>query len=119
VDRAWGLGTRPLPPRTETQGAEMMKHAFPDINAHIQDIFAAEDRVAPRLTFRSTHSGEFQGLPGTGRSVEYVSHGFYRVPDGSPGMDLLRHSHPDLPHQLIGTPKPDHRTRSDPASCTS
>jgi predicted ester cyclase len=59
-----------------------MKHAFPDINAHIQDIFAAEDRVALRLTFRSTHSGEFQGLPGTGRSVEYVSHGFYRVPDG-------------------------------------
>jgi DNA-binding CsgD family transcriptional regulator len=85
VDRALGLGHPPAPPpRTETQGAEMMKHAFPDIKAHIQDIFAAEDRVALRLTFRSTHSGEFQGLPGPGRSVEYVSHGFYRVPDGSP-----------------------------------
>ena len=67
---------------TWRQGAEMMKHAFPDITAHIQDIFAAEDRIAVRLTFRGTHSGEFQGHPATGRSVEYVSHEFYRVVDG-------------------------------------
>lgn len=64
------------------QGAEVMKRAFPDIRAHIHDIFAAQDRVAVRLTFSGAHSGEFLGLPATGRSVKYVSHEFYRVTDG-------------------------------------
>ena len=67
---------------TWRQGAEVMKRAFPDLQAHIQDIFAAQDRVAVRLTFRGTHSGEFLGVPATGRSFEYVSHEFYRVADG-------------------------------------
>ena len=67
---------------TWRQGAELIKRAFPDLQAHIEDILAAEDRVAVRLTFRGTQSGEFLGVPATGRSVEYVSHEFYRVADG-------------------------------------
>jgi predicted ester cyclase len=38
--------------------------------------------VAVRLTFRGTHQGEFLGVPATGRSVEYVSHEFYRIAGG-------------------------------------
>jgi predicted ester cyclase len=38
--------------------------------------------VALRLTFRGTHQGEFLGLPATGRTIEYVSHEFYRIADG-------------------------------------
>lgn len=64
------------------QGFEMMRHAFPDLHAHIEDIVAAGDRVALRLRFRGTHSGEFLGIPATGRTIEYVSHEFYRVADG-------------------------------------
>jgi steroid delta-isomerase-like uncharacterized protein len=64
------------------QGFELMKRAFPDLQAHVEDIFAAEDKVAVRLRFRGTHSGEFLGVPATGRSVEYVSHEIYRVDDG-------------------------------------
>jgi steroid delta-isomerase-like uncharacterized protein len=64
------------------QGFEMMKRAFPDLQAHIEDIFAAQDKVAVRLRFRGTHSGEFLGIPATGRSIEYVSHEFYRIDDG-------------------------------------
>jgi len=64
------------------QGFEMMKHAFPDLQAHIDDIFAAQDKVAVRLRFRGTHSGEFLGTPATGRSIEYASHEFYRIADG-------------------------------------
>ena len=41
----------------------MMKHAFPDLQAHIEDIVAAEDKVAVRLRFRGTHRGEFLGFP--------------------------------------------------------
>jgi len=67
---------------TWRHGAETMLLAFPDIAARIDDIFAADDRVAARLTFRGTHSGDFLGTPATGRTVEYVSHEFYRVADG-------------------------------------
>jgi len=64
------------------QGFEMIKHAFPDLQAHIEDIVAAEDKVAVRLRFRGTHCGEFLGIPATGRTIEYVSHEFYRIADG-------------------------------------
>ena len=64
------------------QGFELMKRAFPDLEAHIEDIFAADDKVAVRLRFRGTHAGEFLGIGPTGRTVEYVSHEFYRIAGG-------------------------------------
>jgi predicted ester cyclase len=60
----------------------MMKHAFPDLQAHIEDIFGAQDKVAVRLRFRATHSGEFLDFRPTGRTIEYVSHEFYRMDNG-------------------------------------
>ena len=64
------------------QGAELIRGAFPDLHGHIDEIVAAGDRVALRLTFHGTHQGEFLGRPATGRTVEYVSHEFYRIADG-------------------------------------
>jgi steroid delta-isomerase-like uncharacterized protein len=64
------------------QGFEMMRRAFPDLQAHIEDIVADQDKVAVRLRFRGTHRGEFLGIPATGRTIEYVSHEFYRITDG-------------------------------------
>ncbi|MFF5288104.1 ester cyclase [Paractinoplanes globisporus] len=64
------------------EGFEMMRRAFPDLQAHIEDIVADGDKVALRLRFRGTHSGEFLGIPATGRAIEYVSHEFYRIADG-------------------------------------
>ena len=79
------LAELPEPQRgreTWRQGFEMMKHAFPDLRADIEDIFGAEDKVAVRVRFRGTHSGEFLGFAATGRIIEYVSHEFYRIADG-------------------------------------
>jgi steroid delta-isomerase-like uncharacterized protein len=64
------------------QGFELMQHAFPDLEAHVDDLVAADDKVAIRVSFRGTHEGEFQGIPATGRTMHYVSHEFYRVEDG-------------------------------------
>lgn len=61
------------------QGLAIMRAGFPDIEAHVENIFGAGDRVAVRLTFRGTHTGEFQGIPATGRSVEYTSIEIYRI----------------------------------------
>jgi steroid delta-isomerase-like uncharacterized protein len=67
---------------TWQQGFELMKRAFPDLEAQVDDLVAADDRVAVRVSFSGTHAGEFQGMPATGRTVHYVSHEFYRVEDG-------------------------------------
>ena len=64
------------------QGADVIRTGFPDLHARIDDLVAEGDRVAARLTFRGTHLGEFLGVPATGRTVEYVSHEFYRFADG-------------------------------------
>src|SRR5215467_7432893 len=47
---------------TWQQGFELMKRAFPDLHAHVDDIVAAEDKVALRLTLSGTHKGDFQGV---------------------------------------------------------
>jgi steroid delta-isomerase-like uncharacterized protein len=64
------------------QGFEMMRRAFPDLQAHVEDIVAAQDKVAVRVRFRGTHAGEFLGMPATGRAIEYLSHEFYRIAGG-------------------------------------
>lgn len=76
-----GLPTR-HGPDVWRQGAQVIRAGFPDLHARIDDVVAADDRVALRLTFRGTHQGEFLGLPATGRTIEYVSHEFYRIADG-------------------------------------
>jgi steroid delta-isomerase-like uncharacterized protein len=84
-DLIMNLAELPEPRRGQQawrQGFEMMKHAFPDLQAHIEDIVAAGDKVAVRLRFRGTHCGEFLGIPATSRAIEYISHEFYRVADG-------------------------------------
>jgi predicted ester cyclase len=35
-----------------------------------------------RNTLRGTHTGEFHGIPATGRSIEVMSNEIYRVEDG-------------------------------------
>ena len=64
------------------EGFEMMRRAFPDLEARIEDVVAADDKVAVRITFHGTHRGDFQGIPATGRAVHYVSHEIYRVTGG-------------------------------------
>jgi len=64
------------------QGFEMMRRAFPDLEARVEDVVAADDKVAVRISFHGTHRGEFQGFPATGREVHYVSHEIYRVANG-------------------------------------
>ena len=64
---------------TWQHGFELIKRAFPDLEIHVDDLVAAHDKVAARLTLRGTHQGDFQGIPATGRTITYVSHEFYRV----------------------------------------
>ncbi|SRR5712691_10090586 len=55
---------------------------FPDAVFTIEDVVAAGDRVAGRWTMRGTHTGEFNGIPATGRPVTMAGFSLLRIQDG-------------------------------------
>ncbi|MGA2149996.1 MAG: ester cyclase [Bryobacteraceae bacterium] len=71
------------------QGIEAFKQftsgfftAFPDLQTTIEDLIAEGDKVAVRQTWRGTHTGDFLGIPPTGKHVVFTSTEFYRVAGG-------------------------------------
>ena len=56
--------------------------AFPDLRMEVHSIIAEGDLVATRLTVHATHSGEYMGIPSTGRKVNCALMGQLRVVDG-------------------------------------
>lgn len=71
------------------QGIEAFKQftsafftAFPDLQTTIEDLIAEGDKVAVRQTWRGTHTGNFLGIPPTGKQVVFTSTEFYRVAGG-------------------------------------
>jgi steroid delta-isomerase-like uncharacterized protein len=80
--------------------AKVMQEAFPGVQAQIDDIFSAGDRVAVRLTMRGRHQGEFLGVPATGREVEYTSIEIYRVAGGKLAEEWISSDLASLMRQL-------------------
>ena len=51
------------------QAVRMVHAAFPDIRYTFDDMVAEGDRVATRWTLRGTQTGDFLGMPPTGKPV--------------------------------------------------
>jgi predicted ester cyclase len=47
----------------------VLKIAFPDLKVIIHDQVAEGDKVTTRKSFHATHTGEFMGIPATGKKV--------------------------------------------------
>jgi predicted ester cyclase len=58
------------------------RSSFPDGLITLEEIVAEDDLVAARMLETGTQSGEFKGIPPTGRHVRYGSMTFLRVVDG-------------------------------------
>lgn len=56
--------------------------ALPDLSASMEDLVIADDRVVGRFVYRGTQTGDFMGMPASGRSVEMRSIDIWRVRDG-------------------------------------
>ena len=71
---------------TDTAGyVQMMREfrtAFPDLTHTCDEIMSDGDRVAERFTTTGTHRGEFQGIPPTGKQVEFTGTSIFRVRNG-------------------------------------
>jgi steroid delta-isomerase-like uncharacterized protein len=77
-----------LPPGTPP-GAEglkqligMIKTAFPDFHASVDDAIAEGDKVVLNMTWSGTHKGEFMGIPPTGKHISFGVIDIIRVRDG-------------------------------------
>ncbi len=56
-------------------GLTQRQHAF-------EDQIAEGDKVVTRLTLHAVHTGEFQGMPGTGKKIAMAQTTIHRIRDG-------------------------------------
>ena len=59
-----------------------LQAGFPDWNCTVEDTLAAGDKVMIRYLCSGTHTGEWNGLPPTGKSIQFQSIIVHRVADG-------------------------------------
>ena len=60
-----------IPPTKEgvVQYFRMMLAAFPDMRMAVEDVIASGDKAVARVTVSGTNTGEFMGMPATGKSA--------------------------------------------------
>ena len=59
-----------------------LARAFPDLSVSIEELIAEGDKVVGRVRFQGTHSGDFQGMPATGKRVEMQVIDILRIENG-------------------------------------
>ena len=60
----------------------MFYNAFSERNQKIEEIMAVGDKVIARVIAINTHTGEYRGIPATGKKVEYSSIMIFSLEDG-------------------------------------
>lgn len=85
----------------------MFYSAFPDLHTSFEDQMAEGDKVTLRLTFRGTHQGEFQGIPPTGKEVEFEAIVVDRIVDGKMVEHWSNTDNLSLMQQLGVIPAPE------------
>ena len=72
-------GMRPMLPA--------FRAAFPDLRVTVGEMLAEGDKVAYRLTVMGTHTGEFMGIPATGKRVTFTETHIDQIANGK----IVRH----------------------------
>jgi steroid delta-isomerase-like uncharacterized protein len=61
---------------------QTLRGAFPDITFQIEDMVAQGDKVVIRWTANVTHTGDYFGIPPTGKSATITGMNTWQVQDG-------------------------------------
>ena len=75
-------GMPPLDLDGHRQYSEAMMVAFPDLERGIEDLVTEGDKVVARWTARGTNTGEFNGMPATGKYATSSGITIFRIADG-------------------------------------
>ncbi len=92
--------------------ARYMNNAFSQASWMPEQIFATGDRYAMVITFTGYHTGEFMGVPATGKRVEIRHLHFFRVEDNKVIEHWGARDELTLLRQ-IGVFTPEHLTPAD------
>jgi steroid delta-isomerase-like uncharacterized protein len=60
----------------------IMLAGFPDYQTKIEDMIAEGNKVAARIKMTGTHTGEFIGIPPTGRQISFTGMYIVRIANG-------------------------------------
>jgi len=75
-----------MPPRdwkaTKRELLDPFHKAFPDLTRNIVDMVAEGDKVAVSFNITGTYTGEFQGIPATGKQVSFTAMDILTILDG-------------------------------------
>jgi steroid delta-isomerase-like uncharacterized protein len=61
---------------------QTLRGAFPDITFQVEDMIAQGDKVVIRWTANVTHTGDYFGIPPTGKSATITGMNTWQVQDG-------------------------------------
>jgi steroid delta-isomerase-like uncharacterized protein len=75
-------GMPPLDAEGHRAYSVAMLTAFPDLDRRIEDMVAEADKVVARWTARGTNTGEFQGMPASGKFAASSGITIFRIADG-------------------------------------
>ena len=64
------------------QSAAAVFSAFPDFSLTLDDVIVEEEMAAKRWTARGTHTGEWMGIPATGKAIVTTGNNLFRIVDG-------------------------------------
>ena len=92
------------------QVTTMFRSAFPDIVVTLEDEFAEGDRVVTRGVFVGTHTGDFMGIPATGRKVSIKYLDIWRLENGKAKENWVQMDLLGLMQQLGVIPAPEQAT---------
>lgn len=87
----------------QKQAIAEFRRGFPDIRMTIDDMIAEGDKVAFCWTCTGTHTGEYEGIPPTGKPIKGTGISFYRFADGKLVADRFEASIGDLRQYLLGS----------------
>ena len=79
-----GAGGQVIPsgPEGAKELVRTWRKAMPDGVMTIDDMFAENDLVVIRMTWRGTHLGDFYGIPASGKQITCTSIGIDRLENG-------------------------------------
>ena len=98
---------------TEVKGPEgfrqwagaMLKPFFSDGDVAVNDMIAEEDKVVVRWTWSATHTGEFMGIPPTGRQITIAGISIHRFADGNFVESWVNYDIMGMMQQLMAPPE--------------
>ena len=80
--------------------------AFPDLDATIDILVAEGDLVAARMTNTGTHTGDFMGVPASGKQVSISGINIFRISGGKIVEHWVNYDAMGLMQQIGAMPEP-------------